>query len=210
MRLETNRHLDEEQVEKYSLGDITEEESSRFEEHLLVCEPCQARVTESDTYVSTMRCASARIRQEGPRAGKPPWFRTRRIPTFATAASVLLLAAAGLLWIKGPGRAKNQGSVEPAFAVNLVATRGSGIEAKAPSGRALTIQLDLAGLAPESSFRVEMVDALGNRIWQGTVVSQDSKAVASVPRLAGGLYFLRAYAPSGKLLREYGLEVESR
>jgi len=208
MRLETNRHLDEEQVEKYSLGNITEEESSRFEEHLLVCESCQGRVTESDSYVSTMQCASARIRGQGLK-GSRRWFRSRQIPTFAAAASVLLLAMVGLLWMKGPAKGRNPGLVEPAFAVNLVATRGNGIEAKAPAGRALTLQLDLAGLPPEPSFLLEVVDALGKRVWQGAVASQDSKAVVSVPQMPSGLYFVRAYAPSGKLLREYGLEVES-
>ena len=63
MPLETHRHLDDEEIEKYSMGDISEKEASRFEEHLLICESCQNRVSESDSYVSTMQCASARIRR---------------------------------------------------------------------------------------------------------------------------------------------------
>jgi len=209
MRLETNRHLDEEQIEKYSLGDSTEEESSRFEEHLLICESCQDRVTESDRYVAAMQGA-ARIRREGPRTGRRRWLVRRLTPAFAAAASVLILTVAGLWWVNGPAKWRNGVTVQPAFAINLVANRGSGIEAKAPAGRPLSLQLDLAGLPPESSFRLEMVDTLGKQVWQGAIVSQDSKAVASVPQMAGGLYFLRAYSTSGKLLREYGLEVESR
>jgi hypothetical protein len=209
MRIDTNRHLDEEEIEKYSLGDVTEEESSRFEEHLLICESCQNRVTESDSYISAMRGA-ARISRDGPKTGRHGWLVRRLVPTLATAASVLVLTAAGLRWVNGPAKWGSRGAAEPAFAINLVATRGNGIEAKAPAGRALTLQLDLTGLTAEASFRLEMVDALGKRVWQGAVVSQDSTAVASVPQMAGGLYFLRAYAPSGKLLREYGLEVESR
>jgi len=209
MGIETNRHLDEEEIEKYSLGDFTEEESSRFEEHLLICESCQNSVTESDRYVAAMQGA-ARIRRGGLRTGRRRWLVHRWTPTLAVAASVLLLTAAGLRWINGSAKGRDRVTVEPAFAINLVATRGNGIEAKAPAGRALTLQLDLAGLPLEPSFRLEIVDALGKQIWQGAVASQDSKAVASVPQMAGGLYFLRAYAPSGKLLREYGLEVESR
>jgi hypothetical protein len=210
MPLETHRHLDDEEIEKYSMGDISEKEASRFDEHLLICESCQNRVSESDSYVSTMQCASARIRRADLSTIKRRWFFPRPIPTLAAAASVLFLAVVGMQWVDGPAKWWNRSTVQPAFAINLVATRGSGIEAKAPAGRALTLQLDLAGLPPESSFRLEVVDALGKRVWQGEVVAQDSKAVASVPQMAGGLYFLRVYAPSGKLLREYGLEVESR
>lgn len=208
MRLEINRHLDEQEIEKYSLGYISEEESSRFEEHLLVCESCQDRVSESDSYVSTMQSASARIRQAELRTQERRWV-SRPIPILAVAASVLFLMAVGLLWVNGP-ISRNWVSVGPAFAVNLVATRGNGIEARAPAGRALALQLDLAGLPPESTFRLELVDAIGKRAWQGAVVSQDSKAVTSVPQMAAGVYFLRVYTPDRRLLREYGLEVESR
>jgi hypothetical protein len=210
MRPGASRHMEEGEIDKYSMGDICEEESSRFEEHLLICESCQHRVEESDRHVSAMQCASARSRREDVRTDGRRWFAPRLIPTLAAAASVLLLAAVGRRWVNGPAKWKNLVTVEPAVAINLVATRGEGIEAKAPAGRALTLQLDLAGLPPESSFRLEMVDALGKGAWQGAVVSQDSKAVASVPQMVSGLYFLRAYAASGKLLREYGLKVESR
>ena len=210
MRLNTNRHLAEDEIEKYTMGDISEEDASRFEEHLLICESCQDRVSESDSFVSSMQCASARIRRGDLRTQKSRRFFSRPIPVLAAAASVLLLAVLSLQWVNGLAIWRNRVAVEPAFAVSLVATRGNGIEAKAPAGRALTLQLDLTGLPPESSFRLEMVDALGKRVWQGEVVSQDSHAVASAPKMASGLYFLRTYAPSGKLLREYGLEVESR
>ena len=157
-----------------------------------------------------MHGASARLRREDLKAEKRRWSFPRLTRTHAVAASVLLLAAAGLRWVSVPAKGRAPGTSEAAFAINLVATRGNGIEAKAPAGRALDLQLDLAGLPPESSFRLEMVDAVGKRVWEGAAVSRDSKAVASVPQMAGGLYFLRAYALSGKLLREYGLEVESR
>jgi hypothetical protein len=211
MRLETDRHLGEEEIEKYSLGDISGEEASRFEEHLLICESCQNRVTESDRYVSAMRCASAQIRREERRTEKRKWSFPRLIPALAALAAVALTAAIGLQWVTGTAREyRNRGVEEPAFALNLVATRGSGIEARAPTGRTLVLQLDLAGLPPEPSFRLEMVDGLGRRVWQGAVIPQDSKAVVSVPQMPRGVYFVRTSTPSGKLLREFGLVVESR
>jgi hypothetical protein len=208
MRPETTRHPDEEVIEKYSLGDLSEEKVTRFEEHLLICESCQDRVTASDRYVSEMQSASAQIRRGTPRTKVRRWYFPPMVATLTVAAGVVFAGAAGLEW-----RTKWNGilhQAEPAFAINLIATRGNGIDAKAPAGRPLTLQLDLAGLQRESSFRLELVDGVGKRVWQGVVISQGSQAVASVPKMASGPYFLRTYAPSGRLLREYGLEVESR
>jgi hypothetical protein len=206
MRLETNRHPSEEEIEKYSLGDMSEEECSRFEEHILICEFCQNRVTESDNFVSTMQAAGAQIRQEGLKARKRWWSLPQWAATLAVAAAVLFSAVVGLGWVAR--RNSNRGDAQPSVVVNLMATRGNPIGAIAPAGRTLAIQLDLAGLSPESSFRVEMVNGRGERVWQGTAVTKDAVGIATVPKMARGQYFLRTYAPSGQLLREFGLEVE--
>jgi hypothetical protein len=203
MRLETNRHMDEEEIERYSMGAISEEASVLLDEHLLVCEFCQKRVTESDHYVSTMHHASVQKRREDREQENHRRFLPHPVATLASIALTMLLVVVGL-------RLANRGNVAPAFALNLVATRGNGIEAKAPAGRALTLQLDLAGLPAASPFRLQMVDRLGKQVWQGNVISQDSKAAASVPQMADGVYFVRVFMPSGELLREYGLEVEGR
>ncbi len=42
------RHMDAEDIERYSMGDISEERCAQFEEHLLICETCRIRVAESD------------------------------------------------------------------------------------------------------------------------------------------------------------------
>lgn len=203
MRIETNRHIDEEEIERYSMGAMPEADSSRLEEHLLTCESCQTLLTETDRYVSTMQFASAKKRRETQKS-KSFWagFSTLA-PTFATGAVLLVLAVAGL-------RMANRTTASPAFPLNLVATRGNGIEARAPAGRALTLQLELAGLRSEPFFRLEVVDRLGKRVWQGDAVPTNATAAASVPQMARGIYYVRAYSPSGELLREFGLEVENR
>lgn len=60
MAQELNSHPDEGELEKYSMGDLREEED-RFEEHLLHCEHCQRRLAETDAYVAAMRRAAAAI-----------------------------------------------------------------------------------------------------------------------------------------------------
>jgi hypothetical protein len=197
-----NYHVDDEELERYSMGAMPEAAIAPFEEHLLVCEPCQLRLAQTDAYVGAMRQASARLRTEPLKRGLP-WLRfPRLIP--ALAGMAVAIVAAGL-WIGRP----DMGEAHP-FAVDLEATRGAAIEAKAPAGRWLLLRLDLANLPASSSYRLEMVDRFGTRVWQATVPAQGAKASFKVPGTQPGIYFARVYGPPGELLREYGFEVESR
>jgi hypothetical protein len=200
--MNANYHLDDEELERYSMGAMPEAAIAPFEEHLLVCEPCQLRLAQTDAYVGAMRQASARLRTEPLKRGLP-WLRfPRLIP--ALAGMAVAIVAAGL-WIGRP----DMGEAHP-FAVDLEATRGAAIEAKAPAGRWLLLRLDLANLPASSSYRLEMVDRFGSRVWQSTVPAQESKAGFKVPGAQPGIYFVRVYWPPGQLLREYGFEVEGR
>jgi anti-sigma factor RsiW len=59
-----NRHMNAEQVEKYSLGELSDEEAALFDEHLLLCEACRTNVEASDAYVAAMREAASLIRRQ--------------------------------------------------------------------------------------------------------------------------------------------------
>jgi hypothetical protein len=197
-----NCHLDDEEIERYSMGAMPEAAIAPFEEHILICEPCQLRLAQTDAYVGAMRQASARLRT-GPLKRGLPWLRFPRLVP-ALAGMAVAIVAAGL-WI---GRV-DTGEAYP-FAVDLEATRGAAVEAKAPAGRWLLLRLDLANLPASSRYRLEMVDRFGSRVWQATVPAQGSKAGFKVPRTQPGIYFVRVYWPPGKLLREFGFEVEGR
>jgi hypothetical protein len=197
-----NCHIDEEEIERYSMGTMTEGAIVPFEEHLLLCESCQHRLAQTDVYVAAMRQASARLRTEPLKRGLP-WLRFPRLVPALAGVAVVIVAAG--LWL---GRL-DMGEAYP-FAVDLAATRGAAIEAKAPAGRWLLLRLDLANLPASSGYRLEMVDRSGNRIWQATVPARGSKADFKVPRTQPGVYFVRLYRPSGELLREYGFEVGGR
>ena len=200
--MHADRHIDEDEIEQYAMGATPEAAIAPFEEHLLICEPCQLRLAQADAYVSAMREASARLRAAPVKRGRP-WPRfPRLVPALA---GVAMAVVAGALWI---GRV-DQGEALP-FALDLEATRGAAIEAKAPAGRWLLLRLDLANLPAFSWYRLEMVDRFGGRIRQATVTAQGSKAGFKVPRTPPGIYFVRVYGPPGELLREFGFEVESR
>lgn len=47
----------DEEVELYSLGRMEGSARATFEEHLLVCEECRARVVEAELFVSILRTA---------------------------------------------------------------------------------------------------------------------------------------------------------
>jgi hypothetical protein len=200
--MNANYHLDDEEIERYSMGAMPEAAIAPFEEHLLVCEPCQLRLAQTDAYVGAMRQASARLRTEPLKRGLP-WLRFPRLVP-ALAGMAVAIVAAGL-WISRP----DMGEAHP-FAVDLEATRGAAIEARAPAGRWLLLRLDLANLPASSSYRLEMVDRFGSRIYQATVAAQGSKAGFMVPGTQPGIYFVRLYRPPGELLREYGFEVQGR
>jgi hypothetical protein len=197
------RHIDEEEMERYSMGAMPEGAMAPFEEHLLVCEPCQLRLAHTDVYVSAMRQASARLRAAPVKRGLP-WLRfARLVPALAGVVVAVVVVVAGL-WLSRP----NVGEAQP-FAIDLEATRGA-IEAKAPAGRWLLLRLDLTNLPASSWYRLEMVDRLGKLVWQATVPAQGAKAGFKVPGTQPGIYFARVYGPPGELLREYGFEVQSR
>ena len=204
MAIDSNRHLDGDEIESYCMGVVSEEECARLEEHLLICETCRRKVAESDDQLAAMQGAALNFRARSlqPEESKP--FLIRRLPFLsalglvAAGSMVALVRLGGLRWVH---------SASPALTVDLQATRGDGIEARAPAGRPLLLNLELSGLPVHPSYRVVAVDRLGKKVWEGTVPPQDSKAAASLPGMSAGVYFVRVYSASGELLREYGLNV---
>jgi hypothetical protein len=195
-------HVNEEEIERYSLEAMPEEAIAPFEEHLLICPSCQHRLAQTDVYVSAMRQASARLRAMPLKRGLP-WLRFPRLVP-AVAGLAMVMVAAGL-WL---GRV-DVGEAHP-FTVDLTATRGAAAGATAPAGRWLLLRLDLANLPASPGYRLEMVDRSGNRVWQATVPARGPKADFKVPGTHPGVYFVRLYRPPGELLREYGVEVQDR
>ena len=64
MAAESDCHFGEEASERYSMGTLSGEEAEQIEEHLLICEACRRRVTESHAYVAAMRRAAAQVRRD--------------------------------------------------------------------------------------------------------------------------------------------------
>jgi hypothetical protein len=61
---EIDRHVDSETLEAYSMGMSSQEETAFVEEHLLICETCQERLDETDSYVALMRMVAQQARHD--------------------------------------------------------------------------------------------------------------------------------------------------
>jgi len=58
MAPQPDRHIDEAEIERYSLGSMSEEEAAPIEEHVLLCDSCQVLLAETDSYIEAMRRAA--------------------------------------------------------------------------------------------------------------------------------------------------------
>ena len=185
-------HLNGGEIEKYSMGRCTDEELDRCDEHLLICEPCRRQVEATDVFLRAMRGAAARS-QPLPRIRRD-WFHfPRLIPVLAAAAALLAIA-----WFGAPSLLPTP----PAATVLLTASRGPATQIQAPSGAPLALRPDLSGIPSWPSYRLEVVDAAGARLWQGPYPGPPT------PKMRPGVYFVRLYSPRGELYREYGLEIQ--
>ncbi len=210
MRQDGNEdHIPEQSLEEYSRGTLSEGETERLEEHLLICPHCQDRLADTDEFVRAMRDAAAKLQMEPPSALEDHWRGTwrwlwRPVPIMAACGAAVLLITAGTIWHRGrPGAGETT--------VTLQAMRGDAFAgARAPAGRPLVLKLDAKGLPALASYRLEIVDERGSALFESAVRRQsDAIAVALPQRLEPGRYWVRLYETraAGSLLREFGLTV---
>jgi hypothetical protein len=198
MDIDADNHIEETTLERYSMGSLAEGESAGVEQHLLICQICQTRVTEADAYIRAMKGAVPEL----PTVAEPSWWNFRLLlPAFAVCA---LLIAVSVLRFAPSDRDRSPAPIA------LFAMRGGDAEAHGPSGRALLLQPDLNGLPAAPSYRLEIVNTSGSLAWQGMLSAQAQPPSAIVPSQSRGVYFVRVSLPSGQLLREYALELRGR
>lgn len=197
MHIDIDHHIEETTLERYSMGSLEEEAATEVEQHLLLCEACQTRVTQADIYIRSMKRAVPEL-PAAPERWR--WNFRLLLPAFAVCA--LLIAAAVV-------RLSPRIDQSPA-AIALFAMRGTETHAQGPAARTLLLRPDVNGLPASPSYRLDLVDASGSLTWQG-VLSGDAKSPgAIVPPQSRGVYFVRVSLPSGQLLREYALELRGR
>ena len=196
------------------MGTLPEAEAEILEEHLLICPPCQERLTEWDEYVRAMRTVASKLR-----AGDSSSWRNGLERVWTALAAPRLAWAGGaavslilLLLAFGYWHSPRTGN-SPPLAVVLQTMRGDdGLAvAKAPMNSPLALEADLSGLPVVTAFRLEVVDAQGVLVQRLDVKPEGGRLLAKVPGgLLRGRYWVRLHTPGPdhELLREYALQVE--
>jgi hypothetical protein len=208
MERDTIKHVEEERLEAYATESLAENEVSAIEEHLLFCVTCQDRLQKTERYIQAMRSAAKRIREEesaAPAVTPGIWGRVQGwlhtpAPIWAGA-----LALAGIVLMVGlPSRERPGAPVD----VELQAVRGASYST-ALAGHALNLRLDNRGVAESPSWRIEIVDDSGSRVWTGTGTWTESNIRATVDKsFKPGTYFVRLLKDGDDPLREYQLVVK--
>lgn len=189
------QHISEEMLERYSLQQLSGDQLEAVEEHLLVCELCQKRLTEVDSYVAAMKIAAREVTQ--------PAVPRRPLQWALSLSGGALLAALLVFAYLGHPIPISQSEV------TLTATRGTvpGAITQVPAHSILLVKADVTD-EPAGPLTLELVNEQGYTVWHATAVAQQGNITARVSHpLDAGLYWFRVYEKS-ELLREYGLQVK--
>ena len=190
-------HETDEQLELFGLGRLTEQRVAVVEQHLLLCEVCQERLSDVETFAVAMRQAVGDEPKVQAIKGSFEWltFRSLMQPALAwTAGFAPLLFAVGLYL-------HSDRNVVPVASLQLTATRGD-LQTAMPARQTEMILADAPALP---SLRAEVVDDTGGPVWSGAL--ENGHRIKLVKQVAPGTYFVRLYDDAGKLLHEYGFRV---
>jgi anti-sigma factor RsiW len=83
-----NKHIDDDSLEAYSLGRLSEYRAAPVEEHLLICAACRARLVGWDRYLAGMKTVLRKLARLKPRhlTARPPDVSPRSHATAAPCA----------------------------------------------------------------------------------------------------------------------------
>ena len=213
MSFQFEHHPNEETIELYSRGELDEPRSELLDEHILICEGCQIRLTEADRYGRAMKAGAARLRREenARRAEGIFWARfPKSTQWFAIATPVFAgVFAVVIATTTHPSRIL----LDPEVKVSLFAMKGDSSQTDAgtaPAHRRLNLQLDARGLDFSSPARVELVNDSGKMLESVVSTEAFSKFELHTKQdLTPGSYFVRLYAPGSKdLVREFGVQIK--
>lgn len=219
-------HPNEELLEEYSFGRVSEPQLGSMEEHLLLCPQCRSDLDNIEEYKFFMKAGLASFESERRHSELPvllesPALRWPSIrgafslglclrkmsvnTNFLTTAAFAVLAGITLVWWMHPAQ-----STRPAATVKLFALRGGeGDVPRAPAGSPLNLVFNRSDLIADLAYRAEIVDGSGRQTWTGNVQMADQSLSIRVDApLGAGVYWVRLYTSGGKLLREFGLLVE--
>lgn len=203
-----HRHPNEEVLEAYSLHRLGEQELAPVEEHLLVCETCQAKLQEIDDFIKAVKGAGPELAATPPGGGRlrlPEWL--RRWPNL-TPGRIALAGAMAVLCAVAMVDLPHTPRTSPA-PVSLKALRGGETAAVAPARRRLALALDVPDLAGCAPCRIEIVSDSGQPVWSGEPSFSGGRLMITTPvEFGAGTYWVRLYNGGPGPVREFGLRLK--
>ncbi len=192
-------HPDEDELEEFVFGRLEGGALDRLEEHLLLCDSCRKRLSETENFVASTRAASRKML-----GAPPPMPKNRRFsaPAFALAGAFAVLLL-GVSYSLTSGFPSSQTIV-------LVAER-SETQTRALAGRPIDFQLNVGGL--ESIRWLEIVNANGALLHSAVVTAQGGIVMHHTSAFPSGQVWIRLYAEHSPNratlpLREFYLRVQ--
>lgn len=197
-------HPSEDNLERFVLHQMQEEELESLESHILACDSCVARLEYLELNIAATRMALAQVHQEKvaesfakQKSFGWSWLKISGLSLAGTAAAVALTV-----------------SVLPNFRTverDLSAYRGSETT-ELPANHPLFLHLNAKDL-PIKAVSVELVSEEGKAIWKGAGAIDHQKVDAHLPRISEkGNYLIRLYAADKSsatdLLREFSFQVQ--
>jgi len=190
------QHLEDDELDRYSLGAIPEAELPDFEEHLLLCAECRSRLAAADEFAGLFRAA----------ASQPEAAPRRRQSTFrrpAIAWPVAAVLAAGLCLVVVSLRDSSQ----TPSTVYLNALRGPESSVHVTAGKPLEVVFDVEPSDASAAYEARVADSDGREFLRVPPHTRDRHLAVHVQGLGPGMYWVRLYRKgNGELLAEYGVE----
>lgn len=196
--------------EKYVFGRLSDQEAATVEEHLLVCESCQAALQEVAEYIQLMKAGTASRHSASADPLARGWRRFRDPAAQPVGRAVWITGLAAVcfaLWLPTGSRPSSETA-----SVRLESFRGGGVAiAHAPARKPLDLSIDdlsinASDVPASPEYRVTVITSSGKQVWAGTPNRSD--AILSVHLAQGlnsGTYWVRLYAHESEILGEYGL-----
>ena len=196
-------HPSEENLERFVLHQMQEEELEGFESHILACDSCVARLEYLELNITATKMALSQLHQEkvaenyaAQKSSRLSWLKVSGFSLAGAAAAIALTV-----------------SVLPGSRVvekDMSAYRGSETT-ELPANRPLFLHLNASDL-PSEPVSVELIGEEGNQVWKGAGVIDHQKVDAHLPKITEkGSYLVRLYASNqsgSELLREFSFEVK--
>jgi hypothetical protein len=193
--------------EKYAFGRLSDQEAATVEDHLLVCESCQASLQEVTEYIQLMKAGTASFHSAPADPIVGGWRRFRRSAAQPARRVVWITGLAAIclaLWLPN----SSPPSLEP-VSVTLASFRGDEVAiAHAPARKPLDLSISATDVPTATEYRLIVVTSSGKQVWTGTpYASGGMLSVHLAQGLESGPYWIRLYAGESEIVGEYGLRV---